>query len=104
MLSAVLLVVIASFGLWVPEADACGRSQCALVSSCFQCDPLILLIIECEVQLCNFCVNDFCDGEGPSSLEAGAEQASLESSCSPPEAAEPAPIRVLEVEWQEDRT
>ena len=103
-IAVVLLVAASSFGPWTPAAEGCARTQCELVTSCFQCDFLILLILECDVQLCNFCVNDFCEGEGPSGLVEGSEQALHASSCSSAETLEPPPVRVLEVQWQEDRT
>lgn len=107
ILALVLVLSMGSFGPWVSQAEAqpCGRSQCVSITGCFQCQDLILLIIECVPIRCDLCVNVFCDSAASSTASLpGSDQAATETVCKDSEEVEPPAVRVVALEWKEDRT
>lgn len=106
ILAVVLVLSIGSFGPWVSQAEACDRSQCQVIGGCFRCDSLILLIIECEVLRCDLCLHVWCSSAASTtaSLEPGFDQVASETVCKDSEEVEPPAVRVVALEWKEDRT
>ena len=107
ILTLVLVLSMGSFGPWVSQAEAqpCGRTQCVFTTGCYHCEDLILLIIECVVIHCGKCVHLFCDSatSTTASLEPGF-QAATETVCKDSEKVKPPAVRVVALEWKEDRT
>jgi len=106
ILAVVLVLSMGSFGPWVSQAEACDRSQCQVINGCYTCESLILLIIQCEVLSCNTCLHIWCSSAASStaSLEPGFDQDSTETACKDSEEVEPPAVRVVALEWKEDRT
>jgi len=103
ILAVALVLSMSSFGSWVSEAEACDRSRCVIINGCVACESLVLFFVECEVLSCTSCVHFPCT-DPLASLDSGIDQAPAKTACENSEEVKPPAVRVVALEWKEDRT